>query len=106
MAIAEYVRKPILPERLSLGVQVLLLVLFCSPLFVEVTRSTVWDANEAFYAQTPREMVESGDWIHPTFNGRPRVNKPPLSYWLVAVPYTLFGPDLASERLVLALTGV
>jgi 4-amino-4-deoxy-L-arabinose transferase-like glycosyltransferase len=75
------------------------------PLFVRPAASSVWDANEAFYVQTPREMVESGDWLRPTFNGQPRLNKPPLSYWVVAVPYRLFGVDLVWARLVMALAG-
>ena len=45
--------------------------------------STIWDANEAFYAETPREMIESGDYINPSFNYHPRFNKPVLSYWAV-----------------------
>ena len=31
-----------------------------------------------------REMLASGDWVWPTFNGQPRLEKTPLSYWLVA----------------------
>jgi 4-amino-4-deoxy-L-arabinose transferase-like glycosyltransferase len=70
------------------------------------TVSSVWDANEAFYVQTPREMVESGDWLAPTFNSQPRLNKPPLSYWLVAAPYAWFGVDLLWQRLLLGLLAV
>ena len=29
-------------------------------------------------------MLESGDWVMPTCNGEPRLEKTPLSYWLVA----------------------
>lgn len=84
---------------------VLLLAIACFPLFVALDDSSVWDANEAFYVQTPREMVESGDWLVPTFNGQPRLNKPPLSYWLVAVGYQIFGVHLMVERLLLATLG-
>jgi 4-amino-4-deoxy-L-arabinose transferase-like glycosyltransferase len=78
---------------------------FVLPLWVVPTTSSVWDANEAFYVQTPREMVESGNWISPTFNGQPRLNKPPLSYWAVALLYTLSGVSLLWERVVLAAAG-
>lgn len=81
----------------------LLLALFAAPLFVALDDSAVWDANEAFYVQTPREMLERGDWIVPYFNGRPRLNKPPLSYWIVGAFYRCFGPDLLWERLAMAL---
>lgn len=80
----------------------LILVLFIFPYFVRPVVSTVWDANEAFYVETPREMVASGNWILPTFNGQPRLNKPPLSYWIVAPFYRAFGVNLIWERLVMA----
>lgn len=83
----------------------LLLVLFISPLFMSITASSVWDANEAFYAQTPREMVDSGDWLIPEFNGSPRLNKPPLSYWLVALCYKVLGVSILWERLLMAALG-
>ena len=50
--------------------------------------SSIWDANEAFYVETPREMMERGDYINPTFNYEPRINKPVLSYWIVAGSFT------------------
>jgi 4-amino-4-deoxy-L-arabinose transferase-like glycosyltransferase len=42
------------------------------------------DSHECFVSVTAREMLESGDWVFPTFNGQLRINKTPLSYWLVA----------------------
>jgi 4-amino-4-deoxy-L-arabinose transferase-like glycosyltransferase len=41
--------------------------------------------HEAFVAQGAREMLESGNWIHPTIGGLPWLEKPPLPWWLVAV---------------------
>ena len=79
------------------------LILLALPFFVALDDSSVWDSNEAFYAQTPREMVERGDWLVPYFNGEPRLNKPPLSYWVVAPFYQFFSADLFWERLVMAL---
>ena len=40
--------------------------------------------HECYVAITSREMLESGDWVMPTCNGKPRLEKTPLSYWLVA----------------------
>lgn len=80
-----------------------LLILFCLPFFVALGASSIWDSNEAFYVQTPREMIERGDWLVPYFNGEPRLNKPPLSYWLVAVFYQIFGVSVYAERLLMAL---
>ena len=84
----------------------LLLSLFSVPLFVGLDTSSIWDTNEAFYVQTPREMLESSNWLVPRFNGEPRLNKPPLSYWLVAGLYSLFGVSVFWVRLLAALCGV
>jgi len=40
--------------------------------------------HECFVSITAREMLQSGDWVMPTCNGEPRLQKTPLSYWLVA----------------------
>jgi len=40
--------------------------------------------HECFVSITSREMIESGDWVMPTCNGQLRLQKTPLSYWLVA----------------------
>jgi 4-amino-4-deoxy-L-arabinose transferase-like glycosyltransferase len=41
------------------------------------------ETHEVFVAQTAREMLAAHEWVLPTFNGEPRLNKPPLAYWLV-----------------------
>jgi 4-amino-4-deoxy-L-arabinose transferase-like glycosyltransferase len=76
------------------------------PYFIGLGRTSIVDANEAFYAETPREMIEAGDYINPTFNYEPRFNKPPLSYWIVAGSYEALGISLWSARLPIALGAV
>ena len=61
-----------------------LLVFASAVYFVALGNSGIWDANEAFYVETPREMIEANDFVNPTFNYLPRFNKPVLSYWIVA----------------------
>lgn len=73
------------------------------PYFLNLGVSSIWDANEAFYAQTPREMIEAGDYVTPSFNFQLRMNKPVLSYWVVAASYHLFGISEWSERLPIAI---
>jgi 4-amino-4-deoxy-L-arabinose transferase-like glycosyltransferase len=72
-------------------------------LFLGLGANTIWDANEAFYVDTPRQMVLSGDYVNPVFNGEPRMNKPVLSYWVVAGLYQLFGTSVTTERVGIAL---
>jgi len=81
----------------------LLLIPAVALLFVGLGANTIWDANEAFYADTPRQMVLSGDYVNPVFNGEARMNKPVLSYWIVAGLYQVFGLSLTVERFGIAL---
>ena len=71
--------------------------------FVALGNSAIWDANEAYYVETPREMIESGDYVNPSFNYEPRFNKPVLSYWIVAVLYQVLGVSVAVQRFGIAL---
>jgi 4-amino-4-deoxy-L-arabinose transferase-like glycosyltransferase len=85
---------------------IVILTLATAPYFLRLGASSVWDANEAFYAETPREMIESGDYINPSFNYQPRFNKPPLCYWIVAALYKLFGVSESVERIAIALAAL
>ncbi len=40
------------------------------------------DAHEAYVARSATEMLRRDDWVLPYFNGQPRLQKPPLNYWL------------------------
>jgi 4-amino-4-deoxy-L-arabinose transferase-like glycosyltransferase len=72
-------------------------------LFLALAANSIWDANEAFYVETPHQMVVTGDYLNPTFNGLPRFNKPVLSYWVVAGFYKAFGVSVGVERVTIAL---
>ena len=74
-----------------------LLLLALPVFFLFLGANAIWDANEAFYVETPRQMVQSGDYVNPSFNGLPRFNKPVLSYWIVAGLYKLFGISVEVE---------
>src|SRR4051812_14535145 len=80
-----------------------LLLLSAAVYFVSLGNSAIWDANEAYYVETPREMLEAHDLINPTFNYLPRFNKPVLSYWIVASLYKAFGVSVAVQRFGIAL---
>ncbi len=48
-------------------------------------------ADEPRYAQIAREMLERHDWIVPTLNQTPWLEKPVLLYWKVINSYRIFG---------------
>jgi 4-amino-4-deoxy-L-arabinose transferase-like glycosyltransferase len=74
--------------------------------FVGLGDSTIWDANETFYVETPRQMIARGDYVIPMFNDEPRLNKPVLSYWMVAALYHLFDTSVAVQRVGIAIGGL
>jgi len=57
------------------------------------------DPDEGMYAEIAREMLASGDWLIPRFNGVPYLEKPPLVYWLTAATYAVAGTSEFSARL-------
>ena len=60
-------------------------------LFID-TRATLWDRDEPRFARATVEMVASGDYLVPTFNGQLRPDKPILIYWLMSLPMRVLGP--------------
>jgi len=63
--------------------------------------------DEPRYAEIPREMLSTGDWIVPRFNGLRYFEKPVLAYWPIAASIVLFGENAFATRLPSALsTGI
>lgn len=65
-------------------------------------RHALWEVDDARYAEVPREMVERGEYVTPSLNYLPYVEKPPLPYWVACASYKLFGASEASAHLALA----
>ena len=59
--------------------------------------------DEFRYAEVPREMLASGDWIVPRLDGVLYFEKPPLGYWLTALSIQAFGENAGAVRLPFAL---
>ena len=83
-----------------------LLVLAGLTFLVGLGAPAITDSDEAFYAESAREMVESGDWLTPHYNYQPRFQKPVLYYWLTAATFAVTGATETSARLWAALSGV
>lgn len=84
----------------------IILITVSLPYFINLGTSSIWDANEAFYAETPREMMVTGDYLAPRFNFEPRVQKPPLTYWVILLSYKFFGVSEFAVRLPSALAAL
>jgi len=59
--------------------------------------------DEGRYVEIPREMVATGDYLTPHLNGLKYFEKPPLLYWVQAIPIKFFGIQEWAMRLPLAL---
>jgi 4-amino-4-deoxy-L-arabinose transferase-like glycosyltransferase len=82
-----------------------LLLLCVFTFFLGLGRQAITDADEAFYAEASREMVETGDWLTPRFNYQNRWEKPVLYYWLTSATFLITGPSEFAARLWAALSG-
>lgn len=51
-------------------------------------------------------MVVMKDWVVPHYNGELRLQKPPLTYWLTATSYKLFGVNEQAARIPSAIFAV
>jgi 4-amino-4-deoxy-L-arabinose transferase-like glycosyltransferase len=60
-------------------------------------------ADEPRYAQIGREMLARHDWVLPTINGQPWLEKPVLLYWGEIISYRLFGVQDWAARVPSAL---
>jgi 4-amino-4-deoxy-L-arabinose transferase-like glycosyltransferase len=74
--------------------------------FAALDARPLWDPDEGRYAEIPREMIASGDWVTPRLNDLRYFEKPPLQYWATALAYEMFGEHRWSSRLWTALTGL
>lgn len=73
--------------------------------FANLEYRTLIKPDEGRYAEIPREMVVSGDWVTPHLNDLKYFEKPPLQYWATATAYTVFGEHQWTSRLWTGLTG-
>ncbi|HEX8342674.1 MAG TPA: glycosyltransferase family 39 protein [Tepidisphaeraceae bacterium] len=59
----------------------------------------LWDRDEPRFAQTSRQMLQSGDWVVPRFLDTVRTAKPAGIYWCQAAAMRVFGDNAFAARL-------
>jgi 4-amino-4-deoxy-L-arabinose transferase-like glycosyltransferase len=70
---------------------------------VTLSLRPLFNTDEGRYAEIPREMLASGDWVIPHLNGLAYLEKPPLQYWASAISQAAFGSTEFGARLYSAL---
>lgn len=80
---------------------IIITVIFIS--FFRLGSITLFDVDEAIFAEATKEMVQGGDWITPVYDGENRYDKPILFYWLMAGSYKVFGINEFGARFPSAL---
>ncbi|SNX28232.1 4-amino-4-deoxy-L-arabinose transferase [Polynucleobacter meluiroseus] len=87
-------------------IQILILVLIYALLwFATLNYRHLIPSDEGRYAEIAREMLVTGDWITPRYNGYLYFEKPPLQIWATALSFQVFGIGEWQARLWTALTG-
>src|SRR5271170_3200037 len=81
------------------------LVLALLAWFAPLGAYALFNPDEGRYAEIPREMVASGDWVTPRLDAIKYFEKPPLQYWATAGAFEVFGEHEWTTRLWGALCG-
>lgn len=87
---------PFAPERLR-AADAGWLGLVCLALFgIALVQDRTLTIHEAVHCQNVREMIAGGDWVIPTYGGRPWLERPPLPHWATATFVLLTGQPAAA----------
>ena len=70
---------------------VMLFLLFLGMYIAPLSFRPMITPDEFRYAEIPREMVESGNWVKPRLAGMDYFEKPALGYQMTAVSFKIFG---------------
>ena len=79
------------------------LLFFAVAYLVPIAGRPLHRPDEFRYAEIPREMLETGDFVSPHLLEIRYFEKPTLGYWLTAGSFRLFGESRFSLRLPMAL---
>ena len=87
------------------GKILLLVIIYALLWFGTLNYRHLIPSDEGRYAEIAREMLVTGDWITPRYNGYKYFEKPPLQAWATAASFQVFGIGDWQARLWTALTG-
>jgi 4-amino-4-deoxy-L-arabinose transferase-like glycosyltransferase len=71
-----------------------------------ISPPSLLDDVDAVHGAIARTMLRSGDWITARINGVVYLDKAPLTYWLIAASYAVFGIHDWAARLPIALGAI
>jgi 4-amino-4-deoxy-L-arabinose transferase-like glycosyltransferase len=63
----------------------------------------LYDGAEGQFAGGAREILATQEWLVPTNDGVPRLDRPPLVYWLIVLSCKIFGVSAMAARFPVAL---
>src|SRR5690348_7816277 len=82
---------------------ILLCLIFTLIWFAQLNIRHLLPSDEGRYAEIAREMMVSGDWLAPRYNGYLYFEKPPLQMWMNAATFAVFGVGDWQARLYTAV---
>jgi 4-amino-4-deoxy-L-arabinose transferase-like glycosyltransferase len=77
----------------------LLLAVTAALLLFRLGKVPLLGPDEPRYARVAVEMHRSGDWVTPTLQGKPWLEKPALYYWLAGAAFAALGENETAARL-------
>jgi len=75
-------------------------------LFSGLGKTAYWDRDESEHAKVVLEMENNRDWLTPTLDGKPFLEKPIFLYWTTLISHKIFGTNEFSTRFPSALFGI
>jgi 4-amino-4-deoxy-L-arabinose transferase-like glycosyltransferase len=95
-----------MPQALPFRPTALLLALVAGLLLFRLGQVPLLGPDEPRYARVAIEMARAGEWVTPTLQGEPWLEKPPLYYWLAGFAFRLFGENEMAARLPAVVAAV
>lgn len=92
-----------MPQALPLKSAAILLGLVLSLLVFRLGAVPLLGPDEPRYTRVAVEMHRAGEWVTPTLQGEPWLEKTPLFYWLAGAAFSVLGETETAARLPSAL---